>query len=149
MRPFTSTISIDEARRRLAASVLPITRTEPVPLAEAAGRVAACDIAASVEVPPFARSAMDGYGLAPDHRLQHVVDGIGRGRDHDPVQAPGPGHSLDLAHDQRRPGQRHRRPARQAFGTHAGLEDGEDQRRPTRQATGEAGGTMDIGPRRA
>jgi molybdenum cofactor synthesis domain-containing protein len=63
MRPFTSTISLDEARRRLDASVRPITRTEQVPLAEAAGRVAACDVAASVEVPPFARSAMDGYAV--------------------------------------------------------------------------------------
>ena len=63
MRPFTSTISIDEARRRLDASVRPITRTEQVPLAEAVGRVAACDVAAAVEVPPFARSAMDGYAV--------------------------------------------------------------------------------------
>ena len=30
---------------------------------EAVGRVAACDVAASVEVPPFARSAMDGYAV--------------------------------------------------------------------------------------
>lgn len=63
MRPFTSTISLDEARRRLGASVRPITRTEQVPLAGAAGRVAACDVTASVEVPPFARSAMDGYAV--------------------------------------------------------------------------------------
>ena len=63
MRPFTSTISLDEARRRLDASVRPITRTEQVPLGEAAGRVVACDVAASVEVPPFARSVMDGYAV--------------------------------------------------------------------------------------
>ena len=63
MRPFTSTISLEEARRRLDAGVRPITRTEQVPLAEAAGRVAAGDVGASVEVPPFARSAMDGYAV--------------------------------------------------------------------------------------
>ena len=63
MRPFTSTISLDEARRRLDASVRPITRTEQLPLEEAAGRVAACDVAALVDVPPFARSAMDGYAV--------------------------------------------------------------------------------------
>ena len=44
MRPFTSTISLDEARRRLAANVRPIERTERVPLARAAGRVAAADV---------------------------------------------------------------------------------------------------------
>ena len=63
MRPFTSTISLDEARRRLDANVRPITRTDRLPLSEAAGRVAACDVAASVDVPPFARSAMDGYAV--------------------------------------------------------------------------------------
>lgn len=63
MRPFKSTISLDEARRRLAAGIRPITRTEQVPLAKAAGRVAAADVAASMEVPPFARSAMDGYAV--------------------------------------------------------------------------------------
>jgi molybdenum cofactor synthesis domain-containing protein len=63
LRPFTSTISIDEARRRLEAAVRPITRTETVPLAEAAGRVAAADVTSSSHVPPFARSAMDGYAV--------------------------------------------------------------------------------------
>src|SRR5438552_316993 len=41
MRPFTSTISFDEARRRLDAAVRPIARTERVPLASAGWRVAA------------------------------------------------------------------------------------------------------------
>src|SRR2546427_11438314 len=67
MRPFTSTISLDEARRRLDANIRPIERTERVRLEEAAGRVAACDVASPIDVPPFARSAMDGYALiAPD-----------------------------------------------------------------------------------
>lgn len=63
MRPFTSTISLDEARRRLQANVQPIDRTERVRLAEAAGRVVAADVFSSIDVPPFARSAMDGYAL--------------------------------------------------------------------------------------
>ncbi|MGE5243433.1 MAG: gephyrin-like molybdotransferase Glp [Betaproteobacteria bacterium] len=63
MRPFTSTISIDEARARVAAAVRPIARTERVLLADAAGRVAAADAAAAIDVPPFARSAMDGYAV--------------------------------------------------------------------------------------
>lgn len=63
MRPFTSTISIDEARRRLGEAVRPIARTEQLPIARAAGRVAAADIASTGFVPPFARSAMDGYAV--------------------------------------------------------------------------------------
>jgi molybdopterin molybdotransferase len=63
MRPFTSTISLEEARRRLDAAVRPIARTERVRLDEAAGRVAAVDVASAIDVPPFARSAMDGYAV--------------------------------------------------------------------------------------
>ena len=63
MRPFTSTISLEEARRRLDAAVRPIVRTERVPLDAAAGRVAAADVMSPIDVPPFARSAMDGYAV--------------------------------------------------------------------------------------
>jgi molybdopterin molybdotransferase len=63
MRPFTSTISLDEARQNLAAAVRPITRTERVTLEHAAGRIAAADVSSSIDVPPFARSAMDGYAV--------------------------------------------------------------------------------------
>ena len=63
MRPFTSTISLEEARRRLDAHVRPIERTERVRLEDAAGRVAASDVASPIDVPPFARSAMDGYAV--------------------------------------------------------------------------------------
>jgi molybdenum cofactor synthesis domain-containing protein len=63
VRPFASTISIDEARQRLTASVRPIERTEIVPLADAAGRVAAADVVSTIFVPPFSRSAMDGYAI--------------------------------------------------------------------------------------
>lgn len=63
MRPFTSTISIDEARRRLREAVRPIARTERLPIARAAGRVAAADVSSTGFVPPFARSAMDGYAV--------------------------------------------------------------------------------------
>src|SRR5258705_5245252 len=63
MRPFTSTISLVEARRRLDAAAAPIVRSERVSLAAAAGRVAAADVSSPIDVPPFARSAMDGYAL--------------------------------------------------------------------------------------
>jgi len=63
VRPFTSTITIDEARRRLSDGVRPIQHTERATLAQAAGRVAAADVRSDVFVPPFSRSAMDGYAL--------------------------------------------------------------------------------------
>jgi molybdenum cofactor synthesis domain-containing protein len=63
VRPFTSTISFDEARRRLDDAVVPIARTERVPLAATSGRVAAEDVSSSIDVPPFSRSAMDGYAV--------------------------------------------------------------------------------------
>jgi molybdenum cofactor synthesis domain-containing protein len=63
VRPFASTISLEEARRRLSAAIRPIDRTERVPLDGAGGRVAAADVASAIDVPPFARSAMDGYAV--------------------------------------------------------------------------------------
>jgi molybdopterin molybdotransferase len=63
MRPFTSTISLEEARRRLEAAVRPVTRMERVAIEAAAGRVAAADVTSPMDVPPFARSAMDGYAV--------------------------------------------------------------------------------------
>ena len=66
MRPFSSTISLDEARRRLAAHLRPIARTERVPLEEASGRVTAADVRSPIDVPPFARSAMDGYAVVAE-----------------------------------------------------------------------------------
>ena len=63
MRPFTSTITIDEARRRLRDGVRPITSTERLTLETAAGRVAAADLRSAAFVPPFSRYAMDGYAV--------------------------------------------------------------------------------------
>lgn len=59
-------VSVDEARRILAATGTPVTRTERLPLTQAAGRVVAAAIAATMDVPPFARAAMDGYALRSD-----------------------------------------------------------------------------------
>ena len=63
MRPLRETISLDEARARIDAAVVPIDRVEQVPLAEANGRVLARDEVAAADVPPFARAAMDGYAV--------------------------------------------------------------------------------------
>jgi molybdenum cofactor synthesis domain-containing protein len=56
-------VSVDEARRILAAAGASITRIERIPLAQAAGRVTASTLIATMDVPPFARAAMDGYAL--------------------------------------------------------------------------------------
>jgi len=63
VRPFASTISLDEARRRLREGVRPIDRVERIPLDQAAGRVAAADVTSTIDVPPFTRAAMDGYAV--------------------------------------------------------------------------------------
>ncbi|MDE4143472.1 molybdopterin molybdotransferase MoeA [Phaeobacter gallaeciensis] len=55
-------ISVSEARVHLLELVSPLG-TELVPLAEAAGRVLADDVAARRDQPPFAASAMDGYAV--------------------------------------------------------------------------------------
>jgi molybdopterin molybdotransferase len=62
-RPDRRTISIDEARAILAVHGEPITRTERVTVADAAGRVLAQQLIAGADVPPFARAAMDGYAV--------------------------------------------------------------------------------------
>jgi molybdopterin biosynthesis enzyme len=74
VRPFTSTIAIDEARRRLAAGVRPIVRTEHVTLDRAGGRIAAADVTASIHVPPFSRSAMDGYAVRAEDTANAATD---------------------------------------------------------------------------
>jgi molybdenum cofactor synthesis domain-containing protein len=63
MRPFESTISLEEAKKRLASAVRPISRTERVRLEDATGRVASADVTSPIDVPSFSRSAMDGYAV--------------------------------------------------------------------------------------
>jgi molybdenum cofactor synthesis domain-containing protein len=63
MRPFSSTISLTRALEIVGGSVTPIERRELVALDRAAGRVLAVDVVAGADVPPFARSAMDGYAV--------------------------------------------------------------------------------------
>ncbi|HVH29358.1 MAG TPA: gephyrin-like molybdotransferase Glp [Vicinamibacterales bacterium] len=63
MRPFTSTISLDEARQLLNATVRPITRTDRIAIADAAGRVVAATVMSPIDVPAFDRALMDGYAV--------------------------------------------------------------------------------------
>ena len=56
-------ITVDAALSHLFSLVAPLG-VEEVPLAEAAGRVLAREVAAMRDQPPFAASAMDGYAIA-------------------------------------------------------------------------------------
>ena len=70
-------IGIEEARRRVLAAVRPLA-AEPVPLAEALGRVLAVDVRSAVDVPPFDSSAMDGFAVPPGARGSLRVAGESR-----------------------------------------------------------------------
>jgi molybdopterin molybdotransferase len=62
MRGFRSRADVDDATR-LIRDLARSLAAERVRLEEAAGRVLAADVTASVPVPRFARSAMDGYAV--------------------------------------------------------------------------------------
>ncbi|MCR5844964.1 MAG: molybdopterin molybdotransferase MoeA [bacterium] len=55
-------ISLEEARE-LVLSRVSALESETVPLLDAAGRVAAADLASDIDVSPFAHSAMDGFAV--------------------------------------------------------------------------------------
>ncbi|HTM02263.1 MAG TPA: gephyrin-like molybdotransferase Glp [Vicinamibacterales bacterium] len=63
MRPIESTIPLEDALRIIEAAVQPIQRIERVALADAHDRVLAHDVGSTIDVPPFARAAMDGYAV--------------------------------------------------------------------------------------
>jgi molybdenum cofactor synthesis domain-containing protein len=63
MRIFSSLIPVDEALRIALDATVSIDRTEILPVDEALGRVLAKDIVAEADVPPFNRSAMDGFAV--------------------------------------------------------------------------------------
>jgi molybdopterin molybdotransferase len=62
MRPVADLLSIDEALELILARVSPLA-SETVVLEEAAGRVLSKPAVASVDVPPFPSSAMDGFAI--------------------------------------------------------------------------------------
>ncbi|MDA1370020.1 MAG: molybdopterin molybdotransferase MoeA [Proteobacteria bacterium] len=78
-------IPLRDAFEKLLVSLPKIHATESVALLEATGRVLAEDLVASVNVPPHANSAMDGYAvqtadLAVDAAVLHVTQRIVAGR---------------------------------------------------------------------
>src|SRR5262245_26788492 len=66
MRPIKTTVLFDDAVRLIMDAAVPIERIDRVPLLDADGRVAARDVAAAVDVPPFDRAAMDGYAVVAE-----------------------------------------------------------------------------------
>jgi molybdopterin molybdotransferase len=62
MRGFAERADVEEVVRFVAAMTAPLD-AEPAAVTACAGRVLALDVAAPVDVPGFARSAMDGYAL--------------------------------------------------------------------------------------
>jgi molybdenum cofactor synthesis domain-containing protein len=59
--PFRKLVALPEALDIILAHAVPDGRTEEVGLAGSAGRVLAEEVVSQIDVPPFDRSAMDGY----------------------------------------------------------------------------------------
>ena len=57
-------LAVEEARRRIAAALSPLSDTERLPLARARGRTLAAPVTAPHDVPAHDNSAMDGYAIA-------------------------------------------------------------------------------------
>ncbi len=64
-------VPVDDALARLRAALHAVTASEPVPVAQAMGRVLAEPVTARRSNPPAANSAVDGYGFA------HAATGAG------------------------------------------------------------------------
>jgi molybdopterin molybdotransferase len=85
-------LSIEEALDAILSPVAPLP-AERAGLADASGRVAAADAAAAVDLPPFDRSAMDGYAVrsadtAPGVALR-LAGGVAAGEVASEALAPG------------------------------------------------------------
>lgn len=61
-RNIAAMLELDEARNRLLAAIAPLG-TDAIDTSAAAFRIAAADVAAQVDLPPFDNSAMDGYAV--------------------------------------------------------------------------------------
>ena len=64
-------MSVDEVERIIEQRVAPVVEIEHVPLAQAAGRVLAADVAAPIDLPPFDNAAVDGYAVRHVDLEQH------------------------------------------------------------------------------
>lgn len=65
-RPFGELITYPEALNTIMDVIEPIRRTEVVSITEAMGRILAEDQISDIDVPPFARAAMDGFAVSAE-----------------------------------------------------------------------------------
>jgi molybdopterin molybdotransferase len=93
-------LPVDDIERLLAERIAPVGETERVNLHEAAGRVLAADLVATVDLPPFDNSAVDGFAVrhadlaaAGETRLT-VNDRVAAG--HAPAHPVGPGQAVRI-----------------------------------------------------
>ena len=56
-------ISVEECIAKITAELKPVTETQKVCLDELTGRVSAAMVSAPISLPPFPKSAMDGYAV--------------------------------------------------------------------------------------
>src|SRR6202030_210676 len=93
-------MSVDEAVAIIATRVTAVQEIEAVPLEKADGRILASDISASLPLPPFTNSAVDGYavrsGDLPPHQ-EAALPVSGRVQAGASAQAPvQPGHAIRI-----------------------------------------------------
>ncbi len=67
MKPIGSLITLDKAMEICFSSVKEIEEEEKIHILESSGRVVSRDVISGINVPPFARSAMDGYGVISEN----------------------------------------------------------------------------------
>ena len=93
-------LPVAEAEQLIGARVNPVSGREQVPLREAIGRVLAADIVASLNLPPFDNSAVDGYAVRSadidtiGERRLIIVDRVAAG--HAARQAVKPGEAVRI-----------------------------------------------------
>ena len=70
--PKEKLLSVEQGRERILQAVHTVTATEVLHLTAALGRVLAKPVVSTIDVPPFANSAMDGYAV----RSQDCADSV-------------------------------------------------------------------------
>src|SRR5579863_4535602 len=93
-------MSVDEAVAIIAARVSAVDEIQTVPLESADGRILAGDLSASLALPPFTNSAVDGYAVRNDdlpRREEASVPVSGRIQSGASAPAPvKPGHAVRI-----------------------------------------------------
>ena len=70
MNPFKLLVSQEEAEHLLLEHCNPVDETKQIDISQATGRVLAVDLKADQNVPPFDRSAMDGYAVIAEDTFE-------------------------------------------------------------------------------